>query len=158
MDILILKKKSDENNLWMGFNPTHKWVILDRNLPGNKVSYGGDLFFIKCSDWSLYKDSSSNWEPPNYKWIVRYINSLSNDKQKEIQEETLNKKTPETFVLRVLILFLFLLITTSLFASTATSTNNPSTSFALIIIFVVNCSFTFPTMTYSSSAHDCLHN
>ena len=91
MDILILKKKSDENNLWMGFNPTHEWVILDRNLPGNKVSYGGDLFFIKCSDWSLYKDSSSNWEPPNYKWIVRYINSLSNDKQKEIQEETLNK-------------------------------------------------------------------
>jgi len=44
----VFKTKGDENNLWMGFNPTHGWVILDRNLPGNKVSYGGDLFFIKC--------------------------------------------------------------------------------------------------------------
>ena len=44
----IFKKKGDENNLWMGFNSAHGWVILDRNLLVNKNSYGGDLFFIKC--------------------------------------------------------------------------------------------------------------
>ena len=87
----ILEKKSDENNLWMGFNPTHEWVILDRNLPGNKESYGGNLFFIKCSDWSVYKDSHSNWNPPNYIWAGNHINNLANDKQKDIQEEALNK-------------------------------------------------------------------
>ena len=87
----ILEKKSDENNLWMGFNPTHEWVILDRNLPGNKESYGGNLFFIKCSDWSVYKDSHSNWNPPNYIWAGNHINNLANDKQKHIQEEALNK-------------------------------------------------------------------
>ena len=86
----IFKTKGDENNLWMGFNPTHGWVILDRNLPGNKVSYGGDLFFIKCDDWSVYKDTHSNWEPPNYSYVVRYIDSLTNDKNK-VQEEALNK-------------------------------------------------------------------
>ena len=84
-------EQNSKNNLWMGFNSTHGWVILDRNLPGNKVSYGGDIYFIKCSDWTFYKDSHSNWEPPKYRFVVGYINSLVNDKQKDIQEEALNK-------------------------------------------------------------------
>ena len=89
MDFFI--KKNTDDNLWVGFNSAHGWVILDRNLLVNKNSYGGDLFFIKCSDWSVYKDLFSNWKQPNYTYVIPYLNNLANDELKNSKEDALSK-------------------------------------------------------------------
>ena len=39
------------------------------------------LFFIKCSDWSVYKDLFSNWKQPNYTYVIPYLNNLANDER-----------------------------------------------------------------------------
>ena len=82
--------KTQDNNLWMGHNLKHGWVIFDRLLPANKVSYGGNLFFIKCSDWSFFKDKKSNWKPPEYPFVITYLQDLEPEKQKENEQQALN--------------------------------------------------------------------
>lgn len=82
--------KTQDNNLWLGFNQKYGWVILDRILPGNKASFGGDLYFIKCSDWTFFKDKKSNWEYPEYPFVVTYLKDLEKDKQKENEEKALS--------------------------------------------------------------------
>ena len=45
-----------DHNLWMGINSENEWVILDRNLPGNKnASRASDIYLIRCSDWTFLK-------------------------------------------------------------------------------------------------------
>ena len=94
--------KTQDSDLWMGHNLKHGWVIFDRLLPANKASYGGNLFFIKCSDWSFFKDKKSNWKYPEYPFVVTYLQDLEPEKQKEseqqaldILEEFINKKRDE---------------------------------------------------------------
>lgn len=36
MEDLVNKLTSDKDNLWLGFNKTNHWVILDRELSSNK--------------------------------------------------------------------------------------------------------------------------
>ena len=55
-----------DHNLWMGINSENEWVILDRNLPGNKnASRASDIYLIRCSDWTFFKDKYYNWNALN---------------------------------------------------------------------------------------------
>jgi len=62
----------EKYNLWMGLHKDHQWVILDRNIPANSDGWGGNrkLYFVKCSDWSVFTDLRSNWISPNYMYII----------------------------------------------------------------------------------------
>ena len=46
--------KTQDNDLWLGFKPQYGWVIYDRKLP-NKSAHG-EVYWIKCSDWTFFKD------------------------------------------------------------------------------------------------------
>ena len=66
---------NQEKFLWVGFNEKQGWVILDRLLPANKSGHrSGDLlYFIKCSDWTIYTEQKSKWEFPEYKFVISYF-------------------------------------------------------------------------------------
>tara|TARA_B100000674_G_C37473803_1_gene748294 strand:- start:54 stop:569 length:516 start_codon:yes stop_codon:yes gene_type:complete len=82
---------NQEKFLWVGFNKKQGWVILDRLLPANKSGHrSGDLlYFIKCSDWTIYTEQKSKWEFPEYIFVVTYLESSSEKKQKEIEIKNL---------------------------------------------------------------------
>ena len=80
-------KSNTENNIWMGFHNNHEWVILDRNIKANE-SDGN--YFIKCSDWTVYKEEG-HWGEPNYKYVVTYLNGLEKDKLKDIKNDATTK-------------------------------------------------------------------
>ena len=76
-----------DHNLWMGINSENEWVILDRNLPGNKnASRVSDIYLIRCSDWTFFKDKYYNWNAPKYKWVIKYLHSLEGENQKNSEE------------------------------------------------------------------------
>lgn len=100
MDLFI--KTNKEKHIWMGFHNTHGWVILDRNIKANE---SGGNYFIKCSDWTVYKEEG-NWEKPNYNYVIPHLNSLEKDKLEDIENDAtsklnhyLNKKTDMQFEL-----------------------------------------------------------
>ena len=61
--------KTKDNNLWLGFNPQNGWVIYDRKLPSNKSTLG-EVYWIKCSDWTFFKDEGSNWNSAEVTFIL----------------------------------------------------------------------------------------
>jgi hypothetical protein len=58
----IFHEANREKFLWMGFHQKHGWVILDRLLHPNKPNHksGTHLYFIRCTDWIIYKEDNSN--------------------------------------------------------------------------------------------------
>ena len=81
--------KTKDNNLWLGFNPQNGWVIYDRKLPSNKSTLG-EVYWIKCSDWTFFKDEGSNWNHPEYSFVVTYLKDLEINQQKENEEKALS--------------------------------------------------------------------
>ena len=77
----------------MGFHNNHEWVILDRNIKANE---SGGNYFIKCSDWTVYKEEGY-WGEPNYKYVITYLNSL--EKVKKINKDFIRKLIKVLFIL-----------------------------------------------------------
>lgn len=84
----IFHETNREKLLWMGFSDKYGWVILDRTLPANKPSHraGEKLYFIKCSNWSIFQEEKGKWEYPEYIFVVSYLENL-NEKDKVIKEQ-----------------------------------------------------------------------
>ena len=82
---------NQEKFLWLGFNEKYGWVILDRLLPANKSGQrkGEFLYFIKCSDWTIYKEQRSKWEYPEYTFVVIYLENIIENSQKEIEKKAI---------------------------------------------------------------------
>ena len=83
---------NQEKFLWLGFNEKYGWVILDRLLPANKSGHrkGEFLYFIKCSDWTIYTEQRSKWEYPEYTFVVTYLENLKETSQKEIEKKAID--------------------------------------------------------------------
>ena len=81
----IFHESNREKFLWMGFHPKHGWVILDRLLHHNKANHktGNHLYFVRCMDWTIYKEEKSNWGEPNYIFVINYLENLDESKKKE---------------------------------------------------------------------------
>ena len=82
MDVLI--KKIDNENLWIGNSKDKGIVILDRKFKVNSSGGVGNslnIYFIKCNDWSIFKEERSKWSSPNYIHFENfYKNIKENDK------------------------------------------------------------------------------
>ena len=81
--------KTQDNDLWLGFKPQYGWVIYDRKLPSNKSAHG-EVYWIKCSDWTFFKDKGSNWNYPEYSFVVTYLKDIETNQQKENEEKALS--------------------------------------------------------------------
>ena len=81
--------KTQDNDLWLGFKPQYGWVIYDRKLPSNKSAHG-EVYWIKCSDWTFFKDKGSNWNYPEYSFVVTYLKDIDTNQQKENEEKALS--------------------------------------------------------------------
>ena len=78
-----------DQKIWSGFHSNHGLVLLDRNIKANDSEYNG-LFFIKCSDWSIYQETGE-WEEPNYTYIIKYLKSLDSEKSKDFEKNSIEK-------------------------------------------------------------------
>ena len=78
----IFQKRNQNNNEWWGHHKKHGWVVLDRNLYSNKAGKGKNdkLVFMKCTDWTDYEDLVSNWEAPNYIYVIPYLKQFKGEK------------------------------------------------------------------------------
>jgi hypothetical protein len=81
-------------NLWMGLHKDHQWVILDRNFPANNDGWGGNrkLYFVKCSDWSVFTDLHSNWISPNYMYVVSYLEDLKKNEPELFEKNIVHEE------------------------------------------------------------------
>ena len=79
-------KKTQDNDLWLGHNSNHGWVIYDRLLPINAKAFEGNLLFIKCSDWSFFTEKKSNWNYPVYSFVITYLEDLDFKKKSEAEK------------------------------------------------------------------------
>ena len=70
----IFHESNREKFLWMGFHSKHGWVILDRLIHPNKANHktGNHLYFVRCMDWTIYKEEKSNWGEPNYIFVIKF--------------------------------------------------------------------------------------
>jgi len=62
---------------WWGFSPEHGWVVLDRKIATNRPGKGGKLIFLRCRDWTHYKEDRKKWDPPYYYFENQYLKSLT---------------------------------------------------------------------------------
>jgi hypothetical protein len=85
----IFHESNREKFLWMGFHQKHGWVILDRLLHPNKGKHktGDHLYFVRCLDWTIYKEEKLNWGEPDYIFVINYLENLDEAKKKLNEEE-----------------------------------------------------------------------
>ena len=85
----IFHESNREKFLWMGFHSKHGWVILDRLIHPNKANHktGNHLYFVRCIDWTIYKEEKSNWGEPNYIFVINYLENLDESKKNISEEE-----------------------------------------------------------------------
>jgi len=50
---------------WIGVHSNKGYVILDRDLPANQPGKSR-LYFISCTDWTIFEEEKSNWVKPKY--------------------------------------------------------------------------------------------
>lgn len=70
---------------WWAYHEEHRWVVLDREWPGNESGIGCELTFVRCSDWSLFTDSFSSWPSPAYFWAPRKLEQLEDQERLKTQ-------------------------------------------------------------------------
>lgn len=78
---------------WWGIHASHGWVVLDRS-PEIGDSSTPDLVFVRCADWTPYREKKKAWDPPDYTWATRYLESLAPDRR-QVEEANLLKLKAE---------------------------------------------------------------
>jgi len=91
MDALI--KKIDNKNLWIGNSKDKGIVILDRKFKVNSSGGVGnslDIYFIKCNDWSIFKEERSKWSSPNYIHFENFYKNIKENDKLDYKEKIEN--------------------------------------------------------------------
>jgi hypothetical protein len=79
--------EAKNSNNWWGYSQENGWVVLDRNMAENQHGGSARLLFVKCSDWSVYKEKRSKWRKPLYISEDIYVSKLSFGEAKKIIED-----------------------------------------------------------------------
>ena len=71
MTILI----TPSDKIWFGYSKASGWVIYDRNIYTNRpATTEKNILIIKCSDWSVFKESKKTFEAKKtYTYVNNYI-------------------------------------------------------------------------------------
>lgn len=80
-------------NEWWGYSQEHGWVVLDRNIEANQFGTSSQLLFVRCADWSVFKEKRKNWEKPKYISENIFITKLSFDEVKRTIKELTRLKS-----------------------------------------------------------------
>ena len=72
---------------WWGYNKEHGWVVLDRNIPGNRSGIKGDLMFFRCKDTKTFFTKRETWRPPLYRFAPNYLSELAPEASAEATAE-----------------------------------------------------------------------
>jgi hypothetical protein len=79
--------KNTGANDWWGHTQEHGWVVLDRNLGENQRGGSSHVLFVRCSDWTAYREKKENWDKPRYISENIFLTKLSFREAKKTIEE-----------------------------------------------------------------------
>ncbi len=70
---------------WWGYHKKHRWVVLDRDWPGNAHGRDGVLTLVRCSDWGLFEESYDTWrKSSDYQYAPPYIDTRNTDRARKL--------------------------------------------------------------------------